>query len=110
MALPPPEHRHGPEQAILLVDDGERGELYLQPHAIATAQQPAAGVSGASLLEGGGHGPTGFVRAGGGIIAQLDEPLDLLGTDAPRLLEAHPENPLGGLVLETHCPRGVADG
>src|SRR5215467_8025256 len=34
------------------------------------------------------------------IIAQLDEPVGLFGADASRLLEAHPENSLCGLVVE----------
>ena len=66
-------------------------------------------MDGPPLLEGGEQGPTRLVRAGGGIIAQLDEPVGLLGVDAPRLLEAHPEDPLGGLVVEDHRSRGVHD-
>ena len=54
-------------------------------------------------------GPSRVFRAGGGIIAQLDEPIGLLGVDAPGLLEAHPENPLGGLVVEDDRPRRVDD-
>ena len=70
----------------------------------------ASGVNGPPLLEGGEHGPTTrVVRPGGGIIAQLDEPVGHLRADAPRLLEAHPEDPLGGLVVEDYRFRGVRD-
>ena len=86
---------------------GNAVELHQLPHAIAAAQQPASGVSGPPLLQRGAHGPTRVVRPGGGIIAQLAEPVGLLGADAPRLLEAHPEDPLGGLVVEDYRFRGV---
>ena len=69
----------------------------------------ASGVNGPPLLEGGAHGPTRVVGPGGGIIAELDEPVGLLGADAPRLLEAHPEDPFGGLVVEDYRFRGVHD-
>ena len=70
----------------------------------------ASGVNGPPLLEGGAQGPTTrVVRPDGGIIAQLDEPVGHLRADAPRLLEAHPEDPLGGLVVEDHRFRGVYD-
>jgi hypothetical protein len=54
----------------------------------------------APLLQGHVQRAFRVVQAGAGILGQLDEPIGLLAVDATSLLEAHPENPLGRLVVK----------
>ena len=64
-------------------------------------------VGGPALLQRDLQRVSGIPRLRRGIVAQLDEAIDLLPLDASRLLEPDPEHPFGRLVVEDHRARRV---